>query len=139
MNFCPIFGTLAAVALCGCATAPPLPREAAAVTLAPMASDSIGVLRPSWRVVDGQLALEGWVYKKVQAKTTEHTHLDVVFLDATGESLRDELVEFFPRKLRRAPRPPAGRGHYYLSIPDLPSGTVRITVEAHDGEHGPVS
>lgn len=125
------------ISLSGCATTPTvrLPPDLAAISVVPTASASVGVLQPSLRFVDGQLALEGWVYKKVGVETTERTHLDVVFLDAAGRTLRTDQVAFMPRKLRRAPRPPAGRGRYLLPLPALPPGTIRIEVRADDTIH----
>lgn len=124
-----------AIGLAGCASVP-LPPEAAALVLIPVPSQSVAIYQPKLVTKDGRLMLDGWVYRKYGAWTTAQSHLDIVFLDASGRERHSELTYFVPRDL------PAGgghrmrpRGHYTLLIPAMPPGTTRIEVRAHDGQH----
>ena len=125
----------AALALAGCASTP-LPPGAAAVRLDRTPSKSVAVYQPKLVVKDGGLLLDGWVYRQYRAETTMQTHIDVVFLDASGRELRSEVTYFSPREIRRrGGHRMAPRGHYTRAIPELPVGTATIHVRAHDGEH----
>ncbi len=125
---------LGAAGLTGCASVP-LPREAASVGLERIPSKAVAVYQPKLVVKDGQLLLDGWVYRQFDALTTTQTHIDVSFLDASGRELRSELTNFEPRDLRRGTHKMAHRGHYTLSIPSMPAGTATIKVRAHDEPH----
>lgn len=114
----------------GCATA--VPSDSPALVVTGAASEALGVLQPKLVSKLGRLELEGWVYKQVGGPSTEGTHLDLVFIDGADRTLSVKTVHFEPRILRRAPRPPAGRGHYTFPLDALPPGTVRIEVRAHD-------
>jgi hypothetical protein len=123
--------------LAGCSSVP-LPRAAATVNLGRLPSESVAVYQPRLVVKDGQLMLDGWVYRQFGAQTTARTHIDVAFLDASGRELRSELTRFAPRALRMGNHKMAHRGHYTLPIPALPAGTDTIQVRAHDAdEHSP--
>lgn len=122
-----------AAGLVGCASVP-LPPEVAAVTLERIPSRSVAVYQPKLVVKDGQLLLDGWVYRQYGAATTARSHIDVACLDAAGRELRSELTHFEPRDLRFGSHKMAHRGHYSLPIPTLPVGTTTIVVRAHDAE-----
>jgi hypothetical protein len=123
-----------AAGLTGCASVP-LPPEAASITLERTPSKSVAVYQPKLVVKDGQLLLDGWVYRQFGARTTTQTHIDVSFLDASGREVRTELTHFKPRDLRRGSHKMAHRGHYTLPIPAMPMGTATIKVRAHDEPH----
>lgn len=125
---------LGAAGLTGCASVP-LPFEADSVALERIPSKSVAVYQPKLVVKDGQLLLDGWVYRQFGAWTTTQTHIDVSFLDASGRELRSELTHFDPPDLRRGTHKMAHRGHYTLSIPSMPAGTATIKVRAHDEPH----
>ncbi len=123
------------IGLAGC-TSVPLPPEAAAVVLVPVPSKSVAIYQPKLVVKDGRLMLDGWVYRQYGAWTTARSHLDIVFLDASGREWRSELTYFAPRDLPRGGgHRMQPRGHYTLLIPAMPPGTARIEVRAHDGQH----
>ncbi|MDP3073832.1 MAG: hypothetical protein Q8N18_26340 [Opitutaceae bacterium] len=129
---------VAAVGLAGCASAPPLPAHARDFITVPASSESVVVRPPGLRVRDGRLELTGFVVKVYEAKTTERTHLDVRFFDQNGAALREERVEFYPRRLINARRAPNRQGNYSVPLDALPAGAVRIEVRAHDEpEHRP--
>lgn len=125
---------IGAVALTGCASVPP--PAVPGVSVVPVSSSLVGVLPPRLITKDGQLTLQGSVFKKVSGGTTVRTHLDVVFLDADKRPLAEDTATFAPRELHRGHRGFGGRGHYSLPIPALPNGTAIIEVRAHIGEHG---
>jgi hypothetical protein len=57
---------LGAAGLTGCASVP-LPREAASVGLERIPSKAVAVYQPKLVVKDGQLLLDGWVYRQFGA------------------------------------------------------------------------
>jgi hypothetical protein len=83
----------------------------------------------------GRLQLAGYVTKVFEAKTTENTHLDVAFLDASGRMLVQRTTAFTPQRLSTSRRSSFRLGHYGIALDDLPAGTARIEVRAHDGLH----
>ena len=127
-------GLLAAVIiLSGCASVP-LPPDAASVTLVPVSSNSVEIHRPRFKVKDGALKLEAYVFRQWKAETTADTHIDLVFLDAAGKALAVETTNFSPRSL-----PLSGvrgkRSAYLLTPVQVPTGTRALEVRAHDGPH----
>lgn len=121
-------------------TSVPLPPEAAAVTLERTSSGSVTVREARLIVSDGRLFLVGSVTRQCCGWNTKRTHLDVTFFDAADRPLRRELTYFAPRDLRLTRHGIADRGHYLLRIVDLPAGTTKIQVRAHNGnDHPPVT
>lgn len=59
------------------------------------------------------------------------THLDVVFLDAAGAELAVRTAPLAAATLRERPRRPRPHVRYELTLGDLPTGTCRIEVRAH--------
>lgn len=130
----------AIVALSGCAATPsPLPKAVEGVALVPISSASVTVREPALQMNAGRLQLAGFVVKVYEAKTTENTHLDVAFLDEAGRPLFERSTTFTPQRLITGRRAPNRQGHYSLPVDDLPQGTRRIEVRAHDGAHSPPS
>lgn len=126
-----------ATGLGGCASVP-LSPEAAAVRLVSVPSAAVAFYPPKLLVIDGRLTLDGHVFRKYSARTTAKSHLDIALLDASGQILMSETVSFVPRELRaKTSRTMAQPGHYTLPIPELPAGTAKIEVRAHDGPHSP--
>lgn len=128
-----LYCVFVAAGLSGCSSMS-LPHAAAGVSLEPRPSQSVAVYRPKLVQKDGGLMLDGWVYRQFGASTTADTHIDVMFLDATGRELRSEVTRFAPSDLRRGSHKMAHRGHYTLPIPAMPAGTATIQVRAHDAE-----
>jgi hypothetical protein len=125
-----------AVSLAGCAASPaPLPRAAQGVALVPISSKSVTVREPALQVKDGRLQLVGFVVKVYEADTTEKTHLDVAFLDASGARLAEQTTTFYPQRLTTGRRAPNRQGHYTVPLDPLVPGTQRIEVRAHDSAH----
>jgi hypothetical protein len=124
-----------AIGVAGCTSIPP-PPEAARVAVVGQSSNSVAIALPKLILNKGQLTLDGYVTRQIGAFSTGRSHLDIVFLDATGHELRTETVNFFPRDLAGASsRFGKPRGRYRLPISDLPSTVVRIEVRAHDKPH----
>jgi hypothetical protein len=123
--------------LTGCATVT-RPPEAATVALQAESSSAVALYQPKLTTAQGQLVLDGWVYRQFGAETTARTHIDIAFLDGAGRELRRELTRFMPNDLRRGSHKMAHRGRYTLPITALPSGTTAIQIRAHDApEHQP--
>ena len=122
------------VTLSACASVH-LPPEVAAVTLERIPSQAVAIYQPKIVMKDGQLLLDGWVYRQFGAATTAQSHLDIAFLDPSGRELRRETTNFAPRDLRGGGHRMQPRGHYTLPISSMPAGTIKIEVRAHDGAH----
>jgi hypothetical protein len=129
---------VSAAGLCGCAsTMPdPLPPAARAVVLTPVSSAKVAVRDPYLRQREGRLELAGFVTKIFGSPTTEFTHLDVTFFDAGEKPLQVSTIKFSPQRLAHERHAPNRQATYRLPIDDLPPGTTRIEVRAHDAaEH----
>lgn len=125
---------LGVIALAGCASVS-LPVEVANVTLVKVPSAAVEVHRPKFRVKDGELSLEGYVFRQHTAETTADSHIDIVFLDVAGRTLRVDTTSFSPRSLSRSFRPPQPHAYFLVPVPQVPAGTVAIEVRGHDGRH----
>ena len=91
--------------LAGCASGP-LPLDVANVTLVPVPSAAVEVHRPKFRIKNGDLKLEGYVFRQPNAETTADSHIDLVFLNGAGRALRVDTTSFSPRSLTRSFRMP---------------------------------
>lgn len=128
-----LFIMLGALGLAGCASVP-LPSEATAITLVAVPSPSVEIHRPRFRMKEGDLMLEAYALRQWKAETTSDTHVDLVFLDASGKSVAVETTNFHPRSLPQSGV--RGRPHaYFLVAITIPAGTRTIEVRAHDGPH----
>ena len=79
----------------------------------------------------GPLAICGYVSKRLRGDDTARTSLEVVMLDSEGAVLRRITGGFSPQRLvRRMGRP--ALGSYHIALGELPTGTNRILVRAHD-------
>jgi hypothetical protein len=123
-----------AAGVSGCATSRPveLPPEARGVVLTPVSSASVAVRPPLLRTREGRLELVGFVTKVYGSGTTEGTHLDVVFLDASSRILQRQPAQFYPGRLNHNRRAPNRQATYSVQIATIPSGTASIEVRAHD-------
>jgi len=79
----------------------------------------------------GPLAVCGYVSKRLRGDDTDHTRLEVSMLDSNGAVLRQIEGGFSPRRLVRHMNYPA-LGTYHIELGELPAGTMRIRVRAHD-------
>lgn len=116
----------------------PLPPEAGTVTLVPVSSEAVGVHRPKLRMKNGGLALEAYAFRQSKAETTANTHIDIVYLDASGRQVRGERTGFSPQSLPATMRLPHPHAYMLVAI-QIPAGTATIEVRAHDGPHSPNS
>jgi hypothetical protein len=82
----------------------------------------------------GPLVVKGYVVKRLEARDTTQTHLDVTLFDAGGAVLRHTVEHFEPRQIPRRHRRP-DYASYSVPLDPLPDGTVRIEVRAHEGNH----
>lgn len=123
-----------AAGVSGCATPLPveLPPEARGVVVTPVSSASVAVRPPLLRTWEGRLELLGFVTKVYGSGTTEGTHLDVAFLDASGRILQSKPAQFYPGRLTRGRHAPNRQAMYSVRIDTLPPGTATIEVRAHD-------
>ena len=125
-----------AIALAGCvAPRAPLPKAAESVVLVPVSSASVTVRQPALQMSAGRLQLTGFVVKVYEAKTTEQTHLDVVFFDSANRTIAERTASFAPQRLTSGRRSPSRQGHYALELAELPTGTARVEIRAHDSAH----
>jgi len=125
---------IGALALASCASVP-LPPEAAGITLVPVPSVAVEIHRPRFRMQEGQLAVEGYVFRQHAAETTADSHIDLVFTDATGRELAVDTTSFYPRSLPKTLRLPQPHAYFLVAVPRLPAGTTTIEVRGHDGPH----
>ena len=134
MNAAPWSLILAAAVLAGCATPFRPPHDVAHIKLE-RADSPVVVVEKIWLERKGEpLVLKGYVIKRIEAEDTTGTHLDVTLYDSAGGVLRRTVEHFAPRQIPRRSRPP-DYASYSVLLDPLPSGTERIEVRAHEGNH----
>ncbi|AHF89474.1 hypothetical protein OPIT5_03500 [Opitutaceae bacterium TAV5] len=107
-----------------------------AILLTPVSSRVLNIAQPTLACSENGVVLSGTVTKQPTTQRTTGTHLEVVFLDASGAPLLRQTVAYAPRELRPVTRAKVKRtGDYTLTLPELPAGTARIQVEARFGPH----
>lgn len=85
---------------------------------------------------EGVLAVEAYVMRKFKGETTTDSHIDIVYLDASGLQLAQERPDVTPHALPQTMR--VTRPHAYFLIPvRLPHGTAKIEVRADESAHRP--
>lgn len=118
----------------GCATPFRAPPDVAHIKLERVDSPVVIIEKIWLERKEGALALTGYVIKRLDARDTTQTHLDVNLYAADGRLLRSTVEHFEPRQIN-----PRFRRHtdarYHVPLDPLPSGTVRIEVSAHEGNH----
>jgi hypothetical protein len=130
----PWFLILATAVVTGCATPFRAPPDVAHIKLE-RADSPVVVVEKIWLERKGvPLVLKGYVIKRLEAVDTTGTHLDVTLYDSAGGVLRHTVEHFEPRQIPRRLRRPS-YGGYSVSLDPLPSGTERIEVRAHEGNH----
>lgn len=130
----PWLSLLAVVGLAGCATPFRAPPDAAQIKLDRADSPAVRVEKIWLERKKGPLVVKGYVVKRLEAKDTTQTHLDVTLYDAAGSVLRRTVEHFEPRQIPRRYRRP-DYASYSVPLDPLPGGTVRIEVRAHEGDH----
>ncbi len=125
---------LASAALAGCATPFRAPPDVAHIKLERVDSPVVMVEKIWLERKNGPLVIKGYIVKRLDAEDTTQTHLDVTLYDATGAVLRSTVEHFEPRQIPRRYRRP-DYASYSVPLDPLPSGTVRIEVRAHEGNH----
>lgn len=125
---------LGVVGLTGCATPFRAPPDVAHIKL-DRADSPVVVVEKIWlERKEGPLVVKGYVVKRLEAEDTTQTHLDVTLYDSAGGVLRSTVEHFEPRQIIRRYRRP-DYASYSVALDPLPSGTVRIEVRAHEGNH----
>ncbi len=134
MNLAGLCVVLCVAGVTGCATSQPveLPPEAQGIVITPVSSASVAVRPPLVRTREGRLELVGFVTKVYGSETTEGTHLDLVFMDASAGILQRKPAIFHPGRLTRGRHAPSRQAAYTVQIDALPVGTASIEVRAHD-------
>ncbi len=126
--------SLAATVLAGCATPFRAPPDVAHIKL-DRADSPVVVVEKIWlERKKGPLVVKGYIVKRLEAEDTTKTHLDVTLYDAAGSVLRSSVEHFDPRQIPHRYRRP-DYASYSVPLDPLPSGTVRIEVRAHEGNH----
>ena len=114
-----------------------VPVLATAATEAPpvvaVSSSTIAVHRPELRPAAEGWLLAGCVAPQHGTWPQATTHLDIVFLDVAGAELTVRTEPLAATTLRERPRRPRPHARYELALGELPVGTARIEVRAHDG------
>ena len=125
---------LGGLLLTGCLHLPPPapPAQARDLVLAARSSASVKTVSPWLQLSQGGLELAGAVTKEPGAGSTAFSHLDILFCGRAGNILRNQPVRFAPRSVGHS-RFSFQTGHYAVDLTNLPAGTVRIEVRAHDG------
>lgn len=129
-----IVAAFALIGLVGCATPFRAPPDVAYIKLERADSPIVMVEKIWLERKKGPLVVKGYILKRLDAKDTTQTHLDVTLYDAAGAMLRSSMEHFEPRQIRRRYRGP-GYSSYSVPLDPLPSGTVRIEVRAQEGPH----
>lgn len=127
--------TLATLSYSGCAIPSRPPPDVAHIALETADSPVVRVTK-LWleRGKDRTLVIAGYVVRKIDAKDTTGTHLDVTLSAEDGRVLRESIEYFEPRQIPRRPRMPDSVT-FRFSLDPLPPGTARIVVRAHEGAH----
>ena len=120
--------------LVGC-TSWSVPANVRTIELLRVPSAAVALNPLWWDSVDGNTVLKGSVEKQFEGPPTDGSHLHVRFVGAAGATLDEQLVAFSPQHLRRRSRPPHPRAEFAVAVSNLPAGTVRIEVRAHDEPH----
>jgi hypothetical protein len=120
-------------ALSGCAslTPPATAAQSHGLILDAKSSPRVKVSGPRLQMNHGILELVGSIAKQPSAAFTSFSHLDVLFRDDSGRVLQVKSVQFAPRSVGHS-RFASKTGHYALKLENLPEGTARIEVQAHD-------
>lgn len=134
MKTLPWFLLLGVAGLSGCATPFRAPPDVAHIKLE-RADSPVVVVEKIWlERKKGPLVVKGYIVKRLEAEDTTQTHLDVTLYDAAGAVLRSTVEHFEPRQITRRYRRP-DYASYSVPLDPLPSGTVRVEVRAHEGNH----
>ncbi len=134
MKTYPLILVLVLVGLTGCATPFRAPPDVAQIKLELGNSPVVAVEKIWLERKEGLLVVKGYVVRRLGAEDTLQTHLDVTLYDAAGAVLRRTVEHFEPRRIPRRLRGAYVAG-YSVPLDPLPSGTVRIEVRAHEGNH----
>jgi hypothetical protein len=125
---------LAAAGLAGCTTPFRAPSDVAHIKLDRVDSPLVRVEKIWLERKHGPLVVTGYVLKRLETEDTTGTHLDVTLFDASGQVLRSTVEHFEPRQIPRRYRRPDD-ATYRVPLDPLPTGTARIEVRAHEGNH----
>lgn len=125
---------LFAIGFAGCVGPSRSPPDVAHVALEAIDSPVVRVTTLWLERKAGPLTIAGYVVRKIDARDTTGTHLDVTLFANDGRILRQSAEHFEPRQIPRRPRMPHSVTFRFVLEP-LPMGTARIEVRAHEGAH----
>ena len=125
--------TWLSAALSGCAslTPPATAAQSHGLILNAKSSARVKVSGPHLQMNHGALELAGSIAKQPRAPFTSFSHLDILFRDVSGQVLQVKPLQFAPQSVGHS-RFGRQRGYYSLKLENLPEGTARIEVQAHD-------
>ena len=126
---------LGAFFLSGCLalTPPATAAESRGLTVAAKSSRQILVYRPRLQMNRGHLELAGQIAKQPAGFSTSFSHLDVQFFNGSGSKIATKPIRFSPRSVGQG-RISLRAAHYVLNLDSLPTGAVRIEVQADDAD-----
>lgn len=125
---------LAVLTLAGCVTPFQAPADVTHIRLDRGDSPVVRVEKIWLERKDGVLAVKGFVTRRAEDTDTTGTHLDITLFDGSGRVLRASMDHFNPRQIVHARRHPDDAS-YQVVLDPLPAATVRILVQAHEGDH----
>lgn len=123
------------VVLAACTSVENLPGALQQIKFVAVNSPDVEVEDIHFLQLEGKLSLRGKVEKAFKGGSTVGTHLDVRFLDAGGRVLRELQSGFEPNELPARSPAHHPHGHFIITLPDVPAGTMQIEVAAHTGAH----
>lgn len=123
----------AALSGCSSLTLPATTAQSHGLMLVARSSARVKVSDPRLQMNHGVLELAGSIAKQPGATFTSFSHLDVLFRDDSGRVLQVKPVQFAPRSVGHS-RFASKKGYYALKLENLPEGTARIEVQAHDAD-----
>jgi hypothetical protein len=125
---------LAVLLSSGCTTPFRPPADLAHVRLHGVDSPVVRIEKIWLERKNDQLAVRGYVIRRLEATDTTRTHLDVTLYDAGGRVLRTSRETFSPKQIVRRHRRP-DYASYRVVLDPLPRGVARIEVRADETEH----
>lgn len=129
-----VLSASAILGLAACATPFRPPPDVAHIKLDRVDSPVVIVEKIWLERKAGPLVVTGLVTKRLEARDTTQTHMDVTLYNVAGQVLRSSVEHFEPRQIARQWKRPSD-ATYRVPLDPLPPGTVRIEVRAHEGVH----
>jgi hypothetical protein len=126
------------LAFTGCATFE-RPEERPSITALGKESSQVRLTQIRVQSRKGVLELAGTAFPSRSTNSTTWTHLDLSFFDKDGKPLGSAQRQLPPQK-QSNPRSLAFQNvPFYYALSDMPEGTLRIDVQAHEGADHPTA